>query len=96
MDSKRLIQFADACLEEAKLQAEYHGRLANNYRCIAVKTKMLKDSVQALDETIRRFEIEKAVSEQMNARTAKKATVPTGPAVWEDVYRGNDFAEFDT
>ena len=98
MTSKRLVEFADACLAEVRMQAEYHARLANNYRIIASKTKLLKDSVQALEETVRRFEIEQAVAEQMNALMESNAQVKEFPKVTTVLLKdsGVDFAEFET
>ncbi len=99
MDSKKLLRFADACLEEAKLQAEYHARLANNYRIIATKTKMLKDSVWNLEDTKRRFEQEQAILNEMKNVPAEV----TSPGEVVNVLYGDrgalsefDFSEFDT
>ena len=98
MTSKRLVEFADACLAEVRMQAEYHAKLANNYRIIASKTRLLKESVQALEETVKRFEIEQAVAEQMSALTESKTQVKEFPKVTTVLLKdsGVDFAEFDT
>jgi hypothetical protein len=90
MDKKELLRFADAWLTEAKTQAEHHAKLANNYRCIATKTRMLRESIEALEDTIRRIGVEKAVFESMQVSEA----CPMDRMRVEPF--SFDFAEFDT
>lgn len=95
MNAEKLLRFADACLEEARMQAEYHLRLANNYRIIATKTKMLKDSVWNLEDTKRRFEQEQAMLEEMKNLPPLRARSGMVDAVKASMTEF-DYSEFDT